>query len=70
MFVGSVMTTEWQNFFRELASRAGSRPFPIDSVFLCVVDSDPNDMLGYGTWELMDTMDIGGETTYIWKRTE
>lgn len=41
--------------------------FPVDSVFLAVVPTDPATLLGYGTWASISTPP--GFPAYAWKRT-
>lgn len=37
------------------STTGGLEPFPIGAVFIAVVDTDPADLLGYGTWEAFGT---------------
>jgi hypothetical protein len=39
--------------------------WPIDSVFSCVVDTDPEKLFGFGKWEL-----VAKEPFYAWQRKE
>jgi hypothetical protein len=39
--------------------------WPIDSIFQCAVDTDPEKLLGFGTWEC-----IQKEPWYAWQRKE
>ena len=39
--------------------------WPIDSIFSCVVDTDPEKLLGFGKWEC-----IQKEPWYAWQRKE
>ena len=39
--------------------------YPLDSVYSSVSEKDPNDILGFGKWDM-----IAKEPCFMWKRTE
>jgi len=56
------------------AAAAALTPFPVNSVFMAVVSTNPATLLGYGTWSQMatGTLLVGitiTEVVWVWKRT-
>jgi hypothetical protein len=46
-----------------------SGTYPVNSVFVAIVATDPGTLLGFGTWASVGTLVVGGTTTYFSVRT-
>ena len=43
--------------------------FPVGSIYTTPGNTNPNSLIGIGTWSSLGSTTIGSTTVYFWKRT-
>jgi hypothetical protein len=61
-------SADWREWFYQVYTFLNEGSWPVDSVFLAVVATNPLSLLGFGKWTLLGSATIGTTTIYYWKR--
>lgn len=60
---------EWNTLNDRIATVETKTSWPIGSVFIGASKTDPNTLLGFGTWNLLGEDTLASTAVYIWQRT-